>query len=69
MAQQSPAQVTPDALRQHARMSGLELTDARCEVLVPQLQTLRDELARLRSMEVDWQSIEPAHIFVPGEVE
>jgi hypothetical protein len=56
--------ITESTVVEVARLGGLPLTAERIKALLPQLQTLRGELARLR--ELDFGETEPANIFVAG---
>ncbi len=67
MAGDRPPEITASTLSETACLAGLPLGPGRLEALLPQLQTLRRELARLH--ELDYGETEPASIFVAGKEE
>ncbi|MCL4533793.1 MAG: hypothetical protein M1370_01355 [Bacteroidetes bacterium] len=64
MAGRPSGEITESTLVETARLAGLPLGPGRVEALLPQLQTLRQELSRLH--ELDLRDIEPAGIFIAG---
>jgi hypothetical protein len=67
MAGEKPPEITATTLIETACLTGLPLGPGRTEALLPQLQTLRRELARLQ--ELDLTDVEPASIFVADKEE
>ena len=60
-------QITREALRAMARMSGLELSEERLEVLLPEVQRVVEAMEELDVQ--DFEHIEPAVVFHDGGVE
>ncbi|MBI2872936.1 MAG: hypothetical protein HYY00_07110 [Chloroflexi bacterium] len=60
----SQHKVTRDSIQQAALLAGLDLSDQRADELVPQLQTVLDDLDAMER-EMDLTEVEPAFIFQP----
>ena len=58
-------QVTMEALRAMASMSGLELSEERLEELLPQVQRVVEAMGELDALNLE--NIEPAVVFDPEE--
>ena len=58
-------QITREALRAMARMSGLELSEERLEVLLPEVQRVVEAMEELDVQ--DFEHIEPAVVFTMEE--
>jgi len=56
-------QVTKEAMRALARLSGLDLSDERLEALLPQMQATLEAVSGLNAL--DMEGIEPAVTFEP----
>ena len=64
MAKPEKKRITPEAARQIADITGLDVDDERIAELAPQIQGIRDGIDAMD--EVDLTDIEPSIVFIPG---